>query len=557
MRHRPEPLQRVGACHLAATVAVLVVVLVAVATAAVPVLLPAAVPAAWAQTPPPDAVSVAPAFARYQLPVEGEVSLAFLAPPGPYDAGHRGADLAVPAGTRVGAAAAGIVAFAGTVAGRRWVSLDHADGIRTTYGPLTRIDVRTGVLVARAGVVGLSGTAPHGPGPDALHWSARRDGRYLDPLSLIDAAAPWVPTLLEDAPGGWYGIPRTDLPAYDDWDGEHSWGRVPGSPEATAPGFAFAPNPNHVIGVAGLNSSTGGKPMDLAFLGYANQDITYLSYAGRDPDAPDRPDDPFRDQNPWEAQDTWRGVEVAARMLADQLRAQQAADPDRGVDLVGHSLGGVVIMYYLLYLHDPADPTLPPIDHVVTIASPLEGADLADAGRAADTTEGGRFWVAALLTAIGMDIDLSSQVIEDLATRGDLVGALGDGWEQAIEDLYAGPLANGTDVLTLGGEMDYIVPEHRSDLPGAEHVVLPGDHDGVRLTEGAAITVDAFLANQPVPGEAGGAGHWLSQLLGELERGVGKDLALLPPPEAESQPYAPGPPGSPPLEAPDGRDGAG
>jgi hypothetical protein len=46
------------------------------------------------------------------------------------------------------------------------------------------------------------------------------------------------------------------------------------------------------------------------------------------------------------------------------------------------SLGGGVIAHYLLNLHDPFDITLPPIGHMVTVASPFEGSDLARTGLA-------------------------------------------------------------------------------------------------------------------------------------------------------------------------------
>ncbi|WP_460490619.1 M23 family metallopeptidase, partial [Corynebacterium nasicanis] len=49
--------------------------------------------------------------------------------------GHRGVDLALPVGGAVVAAGDGVVAFAGVVAGTPTVSVDHADGVRTTYQP--------------------------------------------------------------------------------------------------------------------------------------------------------------------------------------------------------------------------------------------------------------------------------------------------------------------------------------------------------------------------------------------------------------------------------------
>jgi murein DD-endopeptidase MepM/ murein hydrolase activator NlpD len=112
----------------------------------------------------------------------------FDAPAGPYAAGHRGVDLSAVVGQEVLAAAAGTVAFAGTVAGRGVVSVDHADGRRTTYEPVTP-SVRAGDPVAAGAVLGRVGTAPGHCLPTAcLHWGVRRGEEYEDPLRLLGAA---------------------------------------------------------------------------------------------------------------------------------------------------------------------------------------------------------------------------------------------------------------------------------------------------------------------------------------------------------------------------------
>src|ERR687893_3182208 len=49
--------------------------------------------------------------------------------------GHRGVDLAGAAGQTVLAAGPGTVVFAGSVAGKPVVSIDHPGGFRTTYEP--------------------------------------------------------------------------------------------------------------------------------------------------------------------------------------------------------------------------------------------------------------------------------------------------------------------------------------------------------------------------------------------------------------------------------------
>lgn len=115
-----------------------------------------------------------------------EVLRGFTAPPEPWAAGHRGVDLALTDGAPVRAAADGVVAFAGMVAGRGVVSIDHDDGVRTTYEPLTPV-VGRGTPVVGGQVIGQLSGPGHCEPATCLHWGARR-GRddYLDPLTLLE-----------------------------------------------------------------------------------------------------------------------------------------------------------------------------------------------------------------------------------------------------------------------------------------------------------------------------------------------------------------------------------
>ena len=76
----------------------------------------------------------APAFASgtWTWPVDGPVIRAFDPPGSPYGSGHRGIDIAAPAGTVVRAPAAGVVTFAGSVGGRLFVTIDHGGGLLST-----------------------------------------------------------------------------------------------------------------------------------------------------------------------------------------------------------------------------------------------------------------------------------------------------------------------------------------------------------------------------------------------------------------------------------------
>lgn len=109
----------------------------------------------------------------------------FAAPAGPYSPGHRGVDLAAAVGARVLSSGRGVVAFAGRVAGRGVVSVDHPGGLRTTYEPVTAT-VSRGDPVAAGTLLGvLEAVGSHCTPAACLHWGLRRGGRYLDPLSLL------------------------------------------------------------------------------------------------------------------------------------------------------------------------------------------------------------------------------------------------------------------------------------------------------------------------------------------------------------------------------------
>ncbi|MET9225193.1 M23 family metallopeptidase [Lentzea sp. NPDC003310] len=127
---------------------------------------------------------LAPAPVRFTwpLPPPHAVVRAFEAPTSPFGPGHRGVDLAAPAGTPVLATADATVVYAGAVAARTLVSLQHRNGLRTTYEPVAPL-VTAGAPVRQGEVIGHLQPG-HCESP-CLHWGARRDRTYLDPLRLL------------------------------------------------------------------------------------------------------------------------------------------------------------------------------------------------------------------------------------------------------------------------------------------------------------------------------------------------------------------------------------
>jgi murein DD-endopeptidase MepM/ murein hydrolase activator NlpD len=129
----------------------------------------------------------APVVALWSSPLGDppRVSRPFDPPDTPYAAGHRGVDLTGSAGAAVHAAGAGVVVFAGMVAGRPVVSVDHPGGLRTTYEPVEPA-VGAGARVDRGTVLGVLVPGHAGCPTDAcLHWGLRRGEAYLDPLALL------------------------------------------------------------------------------------------------------------------------------------------------------------------------------------------------------------------------------------------------------------------------------------------------------------------------------------------------------------------------------------
>jgi murein DD-endopeptidase MepM/ murein hydrolase activator NlpD len=126
------------------------------------------------------------ASSAYRSPLSSlRVLTPFNPPAEKYGAGHLGVDLAAPAGVPVLAAGAGVVRFAGPVAGRGVVVLVHPDGISTEYEPVAAVVV-AGQRVATGQRIGTVRGAHRGCVPaSCLHWGARRGSAYLDPLSLL------------------------------------------------------------------------------------------------------------------------------------------------------------------------------------------------------------------------------------------------------------------------------------------------------------------------------------------------------------------------------------
>lgn len=123
----------------------------------------------------------------YRWPLDGvpRPVRRFDPPPQPWQAGHRGVDLAAEAHATVRAAGGGTVSFAGPVAGRPVIAVVHPNGLRTTYEPVRPV-VAAGARVTTGDRLGVLLPGHAGcPAVACLHWGLRRGEEYLDPLILL------------------------------------------------------------------------------------------------------------------------------------------------------------------------------------------------------------------------------------------------------------------------------------------------------------------------------------------------------------------------------------
>ncbi|MEV0825600.1 M23 family metallopeptidase [Nonomuraea rubra] len=137
-------------------------------------------------TPAPPARAAPPTW-RWPLDGTPRILRPFTPPPEPWLAGHRGIDLAAPADTPVLAAGPGTIRFAGPVAGKGVITIDHEGGLRTTYLPVTA-SVRRGQPITPGAKLGVLEPSKHHCEESCLHWGLRRGTSYLNPLQLLGHA---------------------------------------------------------------------------------------------------------------------------------------------------------------------------------------------------------------------------------------------------------------------------------------------------------------------------------------------------------------------------------
>lgn len=135
-----------------------------------------------------DAAKIAPVVmatgtgqADWQWPVRSpwEIRREFVAPESRYGAGHRGIDLSTGPGDEIVSPADGTVFFTGLVVDRSVISIRHANGLTSSFEPVTS-ELAAGQNVVRGDRIGTVAAGGH-CADSCVHFGVRLHGQYVSP----------------------------------------------------------------------------------------------------------------------------------------------------------------------------------------------------------------------------------------------------------------------------------------------------------------------------------------------------------------------------------------
>ena len=241
---------------------------------------------------------------------------------------------------------------------------------------------------------------------------------------------------------------------------------------------------NAVLAVGGVDSHRergDDRSFDFAAgrLGYDRSERFWFSYR--------------KGSKEYTKQDTYGDLRRKARMLGAQLRRAARTQPGRAFDLVGHSQGGVVIALFLATVYRGHEAEYPPIDHVVTFASPLKGTPAASSGEGVAASPVGR----ALMEGLGA-ADLP--IPDPLATS---IRQLAEG-SDVIDDIAEAGIPEGIDFTSIAGVEDGHVPVRSTELEGTRRYAvdvghLLSSHSEITRHPRALMAARAALEDRTLP----------------------------------------------------------
>ena len=153
--------------------------------------------------------------------------------------------------------------------------------------------------------------------------------------------------------------------------------------------------------------------------------------------------------------------ESAARIAAkiESIAAQTGLEH---MDIVGHSMGGLVGLHYVKRMGGRRR-----VRRLVMLGTPTSGT-----------------WSALMGLALAPLGRASLQLLPDSAF---------------LRELAEGPLPEGVEVFSVAGERDLLAPPASTRLPGCRHICLPTNHAGLLVDAQVAEVVDDLLSGHTRP----------------------------------------------------------
>ena len=150
------------------------------------------------------------------------------------------------------------------------------------------------------------------------------------------------------------------------------------------------------------------------------------------------------------------GIRQSAGLIARKVEALVTQTPVKKVNIVGHSMGGLVGLYFVKCLGGRDR-----VNKLVLLGSPLSGTWSAVLGL-----------VTAPLGRASMELLPSSSVLRELRER---------------------PMPAFVDVVTVSGDRDFFAPEESARMTGARHVRVDASHSGLLVDATVADAIDGIL----------------------------------------------------------------
>lgn len=165
-------------------------------------------------------------------------------------------------------------------------------------------------------------------------------------------------------------------------------------------------------------------------------------------------------------------IRDAAGLIARKVESLVAQTSVQRVDVIGHSMGGLVGLYYLKRLGGRHR-----MRKLILLGTPATGT-----------------W-SALLGLVTAPLGRASRQLLP-----------GNAFLKELHDL---PIPAGVQVVSVAGERDFFAPVRTTVLDGVRHVRVPTGHSGLLVDEDVVPHLDALLRepwpNEPDRGAAGGS----------------------------------------------------